>query len=145
MTAICRDHIAELKSRLLFRRLRQLMRVYSSISFNDFVKTIGFSGSDDRARGLLQDLQWPVTEDNFVEPKNSSRLDSLMIELINSDYGVEVISNTKPSASIEGLPIDAIKRLAEYANKLDQKTEVATADPVQRFTPMYEPVFYQPK
>ncbi|KAI6175552.1 hypothetical protein M3Y97_00701700 [Aphelenchoides bicaudatus] len=119
-------YLIELKNRVLARRLRQILRAYSSISFEGLCKTLGSANQGDNVQAFLQQIQWPLGEDQFVEPKDTEAYCQFIQNSFNAQFGPEFVLNPKPSAPSDynGLSMNTLQDLMNYAELLEQEVEL---------------------
>lgn len=106
---------------MLVRRLRQLLCAYSVISFKDFSQSLGFPEPNDKVQELLQQIQWPLSADNFVEPKKTDAFKELLRSVCHEEFGTEETREEQKAADTGAFSIENLKRLAKYADILDRE------------------------
>ncbi|KAI6175484.1 hypothetical protein M3Y97_00694000 [Aphelenchoides bicaudatus] len=113
-------YLTELKNRILSRRLRQIIRAYSAISLKDFSQSLGFAEPNAKVQEILQKLQWPVSADQFVEPKDTEAFKNLLKSICSEEFAPLELDKEKKAKETNKFSVEALQRLAKYADLLDR-------------------------
>jgi hypothetical protein len=112
--------MTELKNRLTALRLKQILRAYSTISIESFIKALGYAGQSNVIEEILTQLQWTVDQ-GYIVPTETEACRQMINTAQKAEFGPDFASvEAGNGEKKEKLSAEALQRLVKFAEFLDR-------------------------